>query len=153
MSYTYSPEFDETSKLSTKSRPKENADIVDVATVVMGMLQDDKHFRLNQTRYNSIYSILIAALSSERIGALVESMCWRGSNEALMWGDHQFWVIPILKDPYHPNFAAIVSPDLLKGKQDDESAKKHFFIVPEPPTHRHVDALMYVTVAKAGKKN
>jgi hypothetical protein len=42
MSYFYSEEFDETSKLSTKSRVKEVANIVDVEILVKGILEDKK---------------------------------------------------------------------------------------------------------------
>ncbi|KAJ7760037.1 hypothetical protein B0H16DRAFT_1815354 [Mycena metata] len=55
MSYFESPEFDATSKLSTKARAKPTADIVDVATLIMGILQDDKYVRLNRSRYNMTY--------------------------------------------------------------------------------------------------
>ncbi|KAJ7441082.1 hypothetical protein FB451DRAFT_1377387 [Mycena latifolia] len=143
LSYFHSAAFDETSPLSTKARVKETANIVDVEVLVQGVLADKRYFRTNRARYDTIYSCLISALSSERPGALVESGCYRGSNEAMTWDSHEYWVIPNPDNPHRPHPALILTMDWLKGHRDDEAANKKFFILKEPDSHRHVDALMY----------
>ncbi|KAJ7108591.1 hypothetical protein C8R44DRAFT_884651 [Mycena epipterygia] len=146
MSYFNSALFDETSKLSTKSRPKQTANIVDLEILIRGILEDTKYFRTHRARYNVIYSCLISALVSERPGAIIESGCYRGSNESMTWADHEYWVIPDPKNPYRPFLCLILRSRWLKGMREDESAVKDFFILREPDSHRHVDALMYSLV-------
>ncbi|KAJ7321977.1 hypothetical protein DFH08DRAFT_1030706 [Mycena albidolilacea] len=146
MSYFYSEEFDETSKLSTKSRVKEVANIVDVEILVKGILEDKKYFRTHRARWDTNYTIILSALSSERPGAMIESSCYRHSNESMTWDDHEFWVIPNPQDPHRPLFCCVVRVRLLKGHREDDSFMKYFFLLPEPASHRHVDALMYLLV-------
>ncbi|KAJ7176267.1 hypothetical protein C8R43DRAFT_1197899 [Mycena crocata] len=146
MSYFYSKEFDDTSKLSTATRVKETANLVDVELLVKGVLEDKKYFRTNRARVDTIYSSLISALSSERPGAIVESTCYRNSNESLTYGNHDVWVIPNPDNPRRPFVCCIVRINLLKGHRDDDGFTKYFFLLAEPDSHRHVDALMYFMV-------
>ncbi|KAJ7850429.1 hypothetical protein B0H13DRAFT_1729339 [Mycena leptocephala] len=146
LDYFYSAEFDKTSKLSTKKRAKPTANLIDVEILVRGVLEDKKYIRTNRARIDLIESSLISSLSSERPGAIVESACYRGTNEALVWQNYEFWIIPNPKNPYRPVVGAVVEIDLLKGKRDDEGMMKYFFILMEPSSHRHVDALMYAFV-------
>ncbi|KAJ7772748.1 hypothetical protein DFH07DRAFT_768034 [Mycena maculata] len=94
MSFLNLAAFDNTSKLSTKSCTKETANVVDIKIIVHGMLEDKKVFNTHCAHCDSIYSSLLRSLSSSRPGELVESSCYHGSNKALTWEDHNFWVIP-----------------------------------------------------------
>ncbi|KAF7335411.1 hypothetical protein MVEN_02193900 [Mycena venus] len=146
MEYFNSAAFDATSKLCTKKREKPTATLVDLEVLIRGILDDKKYFRTHRARSEVIYAALIAALSSERPGAIVEFNCYRGSNEALVWGDHDFWVIPNPEDAFRPFFALVVHANLLKGHREDDGFSKYFFIIMEPENYRHVCALMYVLV-------
>lgn len=118
--------------LTTKSRPKPVADRVDVDLIIRGIWETKTSFKTNRMRSQIAYTVLLSALSSERPGAVVESTCWRGSNEAIWWSDHQFVIIPRPDHPNHPIVTVIVTIRLLKGKRGDESLNKLFFLLMEP---------------------
>ncbi|KAF7291158.1 hypothetical protein MIND_01259000 [Mycena indigotica] len=144
--YLNSTNFKQTITLTTASRTKEYADIIDVAILIKEIFKDKTCFRTHHGRIMAIYAILLAALSSERPGAIIESSNYRGSNEALVWGDHQFWVIHNPDDTSRPLIALITTIRLLKGLRTDDSATKQFFILQEPSSHRLVDGLLYALV-------
>ncbi|KAJ6595226.1 hypothetical protein DFH09DRAFT_1305899 [Mycena vulgaris] len=131
-----SEEFDKTSKLSTKKRQKETPDLANVEVLVGGMLDDTTYFRTNRARIDTIQASLISAFSSERPGAIVESSCYRGSNECMTWGDHNFWVVPNPEKPLRPLYIDVLAARWLKGHRDDDSFQKFFFLIMEPDTHR-----------------
>lgn len=147
MAYFYSVDFEKTSKLSTKSRVKETANVVDLEVLIRGALADKKYFRTNRARNDLITTSLISSTTTERPGAVVESSCYRGSNECMTWDDFAFWVIPNPVDPYRPLFALILRASLLKNHRDDESVAKYSFLLMEPDSHRHMDLVMYSLVA------
>ncbi|KAJ7642262.1 hypothetical protein FB45DRAFT_1022955 [Roridomyces roridus] len=140
-------QFEATSNLSSKCREKPIADLIDLEAIILGILQDTTTFKTHRSCIDMIYSILLSCLSSERPGALVESGCYRGSNKALLCGDHEFSIVPNSADPSRPFVVVILHPDLLKGYREDDSQFKSFFIQAEPSSHRHIDASMYGLVA------
>ncbi|KAK7020388.1 hypothetical protein R3P38DRAFT_3272261 [Favolaschia claudopus] len=146
MDYLNSADFKATSNLTTAAREKATANLVDLEILIRGMLDDKRYIRTHRSRCDVIYSSLISALSSERPGAIVESNCYRGSNEALYWGDHEFWIIPNPNDPLRPFVALVLKINLLKKYRDDDSYFKYFFLIMEPDSHRHVDGLMYALI-------
>jgi hypothetical protein len=143
MDYFNSEAYEKTSKLSTEKRIKATANIIDMEAIIRVILEDKKYYRTNRARIDSIYQALLTGLSSERPGAIVESNCYKYSNEALTWGDHAFWIIPNPKDPYRPHHGLVVNTTLLKGHREDDGFSKWFFIIMEPDNYRHVDALLY----------
>ncbi|KAJ7624641.1 hypothetical protein FB45DRAFT_85510 [Roridomyces roridus] len=147
LAFFHSREFDDTSKLSTKSREKPIADVVDVAILILGILRDKKVFKTQRSRIDAIYATLICCLSSERIGALVESSSYRKSNEALTWGDHEFWALPNPAAPRRPRIALVLKPQLLKGFRYDDSKFKMFCLLAERADQRETDAMMYSLVS------
>ncbi|KAF8192734.1 hypothetical protein K438DRAFT_855713 [Mycena galopus ATCC 62051] len=142
-SFLASPEFQVIAQLTTQSRQKNTANFFDLEVIVKGILEDVKYFRTTRARLGMVFAVLVSALSSERPGAIVESNCYRSSNEALTWGNLQFWIIPNPKLPPFPLACLILTTTLLKGHRQDESFVKPFFVLPEPASHRHVDVMMY----------
>ncbi|KAJ7058504.1 hypothetical protein C8F01DRAFT_292364 [Mycena amicta] len=144
--YVLSSEFGKAAAITTQSRVKKHADVLDVTIILNAIFQDRRLMRSNQARVMMMYAILIVALSTERPGAVVECGSYRGTNECIVWGDHEFWVIPNPASPKHPLVALILTIRLLKGLRENESSIKQFFILQEPDSHRLVDTLMYAVV-------
>ncbi|KAF8210993.1 hypothetical protein K438DRAFT_2011414 [Mycena galopus ATCC 62051] len=143
MAYFDSLEFKTTSTLTTKMRDKQTADFFDLELIIKAILEDVRYFRTNRARVSMTYVVNLCAESSERPGAILESGCYRASNEALKWRDHQFWVVPNPALPKFPLVCLILTATLLKGYRADESFTKPFFLLVQPASHRHVDLLMY----------
>nr|GAT56427.1 predicted protein [Mycena chlorophos] len=144
--YLTTDAFKDAAPLTTRTRHKDDADIGDVTVLIDEIYADTHYMRTTQSRFMTTYALLIAALSTERPGAIVEATDYRGTNEAILWGDHQFWVIPNDEDPYRPFLAIIVTIRNLKGLRLNDGANKMFFLLPEPDCYRIVDAFMYACV-------
>ncbi|KAJ7610144.1 hypothetical protein FB45DRAFT_875953 [Roridomyces roridus] len=147
LAFFHSRDFDDTSKLSTKCREKPIADFLDVTILILGILRDMKVFKTQRARIDAIYATLITCLSSERIGALVESSPHRKSNEALTWGDHEFWALPNPAAPRRPRITLVLKPQLLKGFRYDDSKFKMFCLLAERADQCETDAMMYSLVS------
>ncbi|KAF7289187.1 hypothetical protein MIND_01379800 [Mycena indigotica] len=144
------PEFTSAIRLSTAARAKEHGDVIDLVIILKALFTDTTCCRTHRFRLMMMYQLVIIALSSERPGALVESAQYRGTNQALLWRDHAFWLIPNPAREDRPLLGLLVTCRLLKGFRENDSVNKHFFILQEPDSHRMVDGLMYaLTLALA----
>ncbi|KAF7354342.1 hypothetical protein MVEN_01122700 [Mycena venus] len=143
MEYFNSAAFDATSKLSTNTREKPIVTLVDLKVLICGILEElSRLSRVLQGHLRRPYCRPFLRTPWR----YRQSACYRGSNEALVWIDYEFWVIPNPEDAFYPFFAPFVNPNLLEGHRDDEGFSKYFFIIMAPDYYRHVCALMYVHV-------
>lgn len=113
-------------------RPKPIATLIDLETIVLAAYQDKRIFRTNRMKIQFITICLVSALSSERPGAIMESDCYRHSNEAVLWGDLEFYIFPNKKDPSRPLLGIILCIRNQKAHRDDPSFRKWFFLWLEP---------------------
>lgn len=60
--------------------------------------------------------MLMTAYTSSQLGALIESSCVRGSNDALRYRDVVLRVLLNLEEPEHHMLVMEVSLKLMKGK-------------------------------------
>lgn len=118
-------------QLSTKLREKHYASQMDVRILINSFYADVRRFRTNRMRLQMISLTNLLTLSGERIGALIESNCYRGTNEALKWKDIGIMVVPRSDSPSKPDIVVQVMVHLLKGGRDVESYSKKFFLFPE----------------------
>ncbi|KAG9310562.1 hypothetical protein JVU11DRAFT_9114 [Chiua virens] len=117
--------------LSTMQREKHYASVEDVRKLVDAYYTDTLHFRTNRMRVQMAALTLLLAISTERIGAVVESNCYRGTNAALTWKDIAVVVTPNPGTPSRPDVALKITVGLLKGGRDVESYSKTFTVFPE----------------------
>ena len=66
---------------------KHYASMEDVRKLVDAYHADVQHFRTNRMHVQMTALTLLLTFSTERIGAIVESNCYHGSNQGLTWGD------------------------------------------------------------------
>ena len=136
MAYLASADLGDHVALSTKRRDKHYASTVDVRRLVDAYHADTTHFRTNRMRLQMSALTTLLAISAERIGAIVESNCYRGSNACLKWKDVDVVVIPRPDAPETPDVALRVTVHLLKGGRDVDAFRKAFFLFPEYGTDR-----------------
>ncbi|KAJ3914382.1 hypothetical protein F5877DRAFT_82835 [Lentinula edodes] len=67
------------------------------------------------THLKIAFLILFSAASAARPGSIVKSSCYCSSNEALTWGDLDFYLIPDDEDPAHPSLVIDIQLNLVKG--------------------------------------
>lgn len=123
-------------QLSTRLREKHYASLIDIRILVDSYYSDARRFRTNRMRLQMIALTNLLALSAERIGALVESNCYQGTNEALKWKDVGVMVFPRSDSPSKPDIAVQVTTHLLKGGRGVESYSKTVFLFPEYGSER-----------------
>ncbi|KAF7331308.1 hypothetical protein MKEN_00008000 [Mycena kentingensis (nom. inval.)] len=117
--------------------------MADVVHLIIAVFRDTTLIRTTHGRIAMVYALLVMSLSAERPGALVEGRDFRHTNASLRHGNHQVWILPNSANPSCPFVVVIVTIDLLKGYRDDDSKNKMFFLLPEPDSHRPLDAVMY----------
>jgi hypothetical protein len=122
--------------LTLAKKPKPIADPLDLDEITRAAYQDTTIFRTNRMRVQFIYVNELAALTSERPGAIMESSGYRHSNEALWWSDHEFLVIPNPREPLRPFIAVIVCIRLHKGHRNDPAFFKWIMLFMEPFANR-----------------
>lgn len=129
--YIASDDLREQLPLSTMQREKHYASMEDIHRLVDSYYADAKYFRTNRMRVQMSALTLLLTFSTERIGALVESNCYRGSNQGLTWKDVAVVITPNPETPSRPDVAIRVTVRLLKGGRDVQSYFKVFCIFPE----------------------
>ncbi|KIJ67370.1 hypothetical protein HYDPIDRAFT_37908 [Hydnomerulius pinastri MD-312] len=139
--YLQSDGFKETVKLVTAERRKTVAQAADVSIFLRALWEDGSFFNTLREKLECAFTIQVIAYTSERPGALIESTCYRGSGEALYYGDVEFHLCVLAKGV---TFAIKVTPQLVKGHRDDDSTFHSTIMVAEPSTTR---ALCPVTLA------
>ncbi|KAG6369214.1 hypothetical protein JVT61DRAFT_15613 [Boletus reticuloceps] len=122
--------------LSTEHREKRFASQADVRKLVDAYHTDAQHFRSNRMCLQMSALTMLFSISAERIGALVESNCYRGSNECLKWKDVEVVVFSDRDAPSKPIVGMQVTARLLKGGRDVGSFFKTFFLFPERGANR-----------------
>ncbi|KAJ3884628.1 hypothetical protein GG344DRAFT_71183 [Lentinula edodes] len=126
--YIQSDKLKTSMNLSTKIR-----DLKHVEPQCLQILMETLHsasniFRSHQNQLQIAFLILFSAASAARPGSIIESSCYRGSNEALTWGDLDFYLIPDDEDPAHPLLVVDIQLNLVKGYCDvDHRYQKVFF--------------------------
>ncbi|GAW04430.1 domain-containing protein [Lentinula edodes] len=114
-SYLLSEELQAAVKLSTKIRTLKHIEPQCLQIIMETLHSSTNIFRSNRTRLQMAFLILFSAASAARPGSVVESACYRGSNEALTWGDIDFYLIPDDEDPAHPSLVVDIQLNLVKG--------------------------------------
>lgn len=136
--YLASDEFRELAPLITAMKDKRPAHIADVKIIIDAMLRDKQVFKTNRQRLSMMALLLLSMTSSERPGALVESHCYRGSNQSLLWRDVEFLVVPDKENPNQPTIVLKCKINSLKNGRDDDSKWKEVFLYMETPENRDV---------------
>ncbi|SJL01047.1 uncharacterized protein ARMOST_04363 [Armillaria ostoyae] len=102
------------------------------STVERARLREDTEgFRTARMMLQVLYALLLQSLSSEHPGAIIESSSHFGTNEALMWRDHEFHVLPNPDDPHSPIILIRIKIHLLKGYRKNNATYKEFLLMPE----------------------
>ncbi|PBK74587.1 hypothetical protein ARMSODRAFT_970671 [Armillaria solidipes] len=122
--------------LVTRMRAKHIASTRDVTLFIRGIWDDRSLFRTNRMRIQLCLFILLSSLSTERPGAIVESACYRGTNQALVWEDIQVHIVPNPDDPQHPYVFIRIRINLLKRQRENDSAFKDFVLFADPDPNR-----------------
>ncbi|KAJ7888111.1 hypothetical protein B0H14DRAFT_3127394 [Mycena olivaceomarginata] len=134
--FVNSPDLDSISPLSTKIRPKPIADAHDLDAIIRFVWNDTKIFPTNRGKIQFNLVNLIASLTSQRPGSIIESVKYKGSNECLQWQDVEFVVVPNPKDPAHPNVVVGLRFRFTKGQRNKEKYFQKYYILFEPAGHR-----------------
>ncbi|KAJ3897371.1 hypothetical protein F5879DRAFT_47712 [Lentinula edodes] len=117
-SYLLSKELQAFVKLSMKIRTLKHIEPQCLQIIMETLHSATNIFRSNRTRLQMAFLILFSAASAARPGSVVELACYRGSNEALTWGDVDFYLIPDDEDPAHPFLVVDIQLNLVKGYRD-----------------------------------
>ncbi|KAH7874256.1 uncharacterized protein C8R40DRAFT_1195537 [Lentinula edodes] len=136
-SYLLSEELQASVKLSTKIRTLKHIEPQCLQIIMETLHSSTNIFRSNRTRLQMAFLILFSAASAARPGSVVESACYRGSNEALTWGDIDFYLIPDDEDPAHPSLVVDIQLNLVKGYRNvDHRYQKLLFTLELRKEHR-----------------
>ncbi|KAK7019955.1 hypothetical protein R3P38DRAFT_1233044 [Favolaschia claudopus] len=128
----------------TKSvREKPIATALDLDNIIRFVLNDTTIFRTVRARIQFIGVNVLAALSGERPGTMIESTQYRRSNKALQWGDVGFIIVPNPDDPAHPFLAVSIRFRYVKAHRDDPKHYKTIYILLRP---RGCRAECFVTI-------
>ncbi|KAK0441307.1 hypothetical protein EV421DRAFT_2036345 [Armillaria borealis] len=101
LAYIDSEDLEEIALLSTDAHEKYLLSATDFEIMARGIFEDTEGFRTARMMLQVLYALLLQSLS-ERPGAIIESSSHSGTNEALMWRDHEFHVLPNPDDPHSP---------------------------------------------------
>ncbi|KAH8107672.1 hypothetical protein BXZ70DRAFT_912040 [Cristinia sonorae] len=135
--------------LRTKSKPKANADHVDVDILLAQLLNpsSDNHFSANHSRFVVHYAIALSALSAERPGAVVESGAYRKSNESIKYSEHQVHIVPNQDPTLPPYVCLVVTFNLLKNGRTNDSKFKSIIIRPDLESPSSCALMSFLTLA------
>ncbi|PBK62280.1 hypothetical protein ARMSODRAFT_980394 [Armillaria solidipes] len=131
LAYIDSEDLEEIAPLSTDEREKFYFSATDFEIMARGIFEDTEGFRTARMMLQVLYTLLLQSLSSERPGAIIESSNHFGTNEALMWRDHEFHVLPNPGDPHSPIILIRIKIHLLKGHRKSIATCKEFLLMPE----------------------
>ncbi|KAJ7041848.1 hypothetical protein C8F04DRAFT_1176933 [Mycena alexandri] len=151
LAYISSAELKEVAPLSTAMRTKPIADAVDLVAMIKYVLEDKAIFRTNCAKAQFNLVNIIAALTGERPGAILESVRYRRTNEAITWGDLKIYVVPNPDDPHSPYIAVLLLIRLPKGNRGIEKYYKSFFFLLEPlggRAHCPVTLFLYIALLR-----
>ncbi|KAJ7766232.1 hypothetical protein B0H16DRAFT_1717452 [Mycena metata] len=119
--YLASNEFLVKCPLVTAERSKPVASFVDVRVLIDAIWRDQPGMRLPRERLQTVYGLQLIAYTSSRPGEIVVSGCHAGTGAALLWRDHEFFLVPNPDDPAHPFIYMHVLFHLLKGFRDNDA--------------------------------
>ncbi|KAH7097494.1 hypothetical protein BKA62DRAFT_443665 [Auriculariales sp. MPI-PUGE-AT-0066] len=119
-----SERFHTLGKPSTKMREKLVATLEDLALVVHNIYVNRAIRRTTAGKVQLAYLTNLLAYTGSRPGAIIESSSYRGTNQALTYGDHRLYAVPI--DDNQPNLGRflmlVIKFRLLKGYRNDDSS-------------------------------
>ena len=118
-------------QLSMRRCEKHYTSLIDVRILIDAYYSDAHRFCTNWMRLQMVALTTLLMLSAERIGALVESNCYRGTNKALQWKDVEVLVFPHGNSPLRLDIAICITSHLLKGGWGVESYSKTVTLFPE----------------------
>ncbi|KAJ7268710.1 hypothetical protein B0H12DRAFT_1096239 [Mycena haematopus] len=145
--FVHSAEITRAVQLSTNIRPKPIATSHDLDEMIRHVWNDQKVFATlrSKVQFNCVNTI--AALTSQRPGAIIESSSYRGTNECLQWQDVEFIVVPNSDDPAHPRLVVGLLFRYLKGRRGKVAHFLRYMLVLEPAGRRAtcvVSMLLYL---------
>ncbi|KAJ3867454.1 hypothetical protein EV359DRAFT_61495 [Lentinula novae-zelandiae] len=127
-SYLLSEELQASVKLLTKVRTLKHIEPQCLQIIMETLHSATNIFRSNQTHLQMAFLILFSAASAACPGSIIESACYCSSNEALTWGDIDFYLIPDDEDPAYPYLVVNIQLNLVKGYRDmDHKYQKLLF--------------------------
>ncbi|KAJ7769407.1 hypothetical protein B0H16DRAFT_255257 [Mycena metata] len=138
--------------ISTTIRTKTTASYLDLEQTIRTALNDTTIFRTTRMKiqFNAVNTL--GALSGDRPGGMIESTCYKKSNECIKWKDISFHAAPNDLDPFEPLITAGIRLRNPKGHRGDESKIRTIYIVVEPFGSRAtclVTALLYMAFQDA----
>ncbi|KAK0442577.1 hypothetical protein EV421DRAFT_567730 [Armillaria borealis] len=135
LTYIDSEDLEEIAPLSTDEREKFYLSATDFEIMVHGIFKDTEGFRTARMMLQVLCTLLLQSLSSERPGTIIESSSHFSTNEALMWRDHEFHVLPNPGDPHSPIILRRIKIHLLKGYRKSIATYKEFLLMPDAHSH------------------
>ncbi|KAG8221602.1 hypothetical protein J3R82DRAFT_1865 [Butyriboletus roseoflavus] len=117
--------------LSTKKHEKHYTSMKDFQRLINAYYANMQYFCMNHMQVQMSALTLLLAISTESIGAVIESNCYHGLNAALAWKNIAMMITPNPKTPLRPDVALQITVSLLKGGRDIQSYFKTFLIFPE----------------------
>ena len=134
-------------QLSMRHREKHYASLIDVCILINAYYLDACQFRTNRMQLQMVALMTLLTLLAERIGALVESNCYWGTNKALQWKDVEVLVFPHGNLLLRPDVAICVTSHLLKGGRGVESYSKTVTLFPEyRPEHMYCPVVPFLVL-------
>lgn len=117
--------------LETKEREKHYFSARDFEIMARGIFEDVDGFKTSRMMIQVLHALLLQCLSSERPSAIVENSSRRGTNQALLWRDYEFHIIPNPDDPHSPLVGIRLRIHRLKGYCKDDAEHKDLLLLPE----------------------
>ncbi|KAJ7474523.1 hypothetical protein B0H11DRAFT_2035750 [Mycena galericulata] len=135
--------------LSREVREKPIATPIDLDEIIRYVWNDKTFFHTMRAKAQFNGVNLIAALTGERPGGIIESTSYVGSNECLHWGDTSFIIVPNPDDPGSPFLALGLRFRNPKAHRGDPAHWRTMFLVMEPfgaRAHCLVTILLYLAL-------
>ena len=108
-----------------------------------------KVFRTNRMQTQMAFLVPFSTSSAARLGAIVESSCYVGSNEALTWGDFTFYLVPNIMNKSRPWLLVKIRVNLVKGYRDVERIYQELLFKPEMKAEDRITCVVLPLLAMA----
>ncbi|KAJ7641263.1 hypothetical protein FB45DRAFT_1053813 [Roridomyces roridus] len=148
--YISSPEFIQTTPVTRNIREKPIASEADFDDTCRQVWNDTNIFRLHRSKVQFIAINAIGCLTGERVGAIIESSCYRKSGETLDWKDIGIHIVPNPDDPSRPFVLLSLRFRNTKAHRGDPQYEKTLWVLMEPVGSRAtclVTLILYLALA------
>ncbi|KAJ7229884.1 hypothetical protein GGX14DRAFT_344441, partial [Mycena pura] len=132
LQYLKSLELVTLAPITRNIREKPTASEVDLEKLIRHAWADRRYLVTSRGKLQFIAVNVLAALTSQRPGTLIESTNYRGSNEAIQWRDVNFIVLPNTDTPSEPRVAVAVRFRNPKGHRNEPQYFSTAYVVMEP---------------------